>query len=194
MFLDAISGRMSCLTPNEIQTVFSLLPDTVPCVQFKIALCKTLLSDTTESRAVPKPKPKAAPRPIPSHRQPKLEDQSNPSHKSSVETKPPSVARKYSTVTASEIVRLVVGTNGVAKGDATSTARNWYYKFLLLSTFARLQEVPSQKDDEWQQLLQNSGMARAIDAGLCCPDDATVQEQTRVQDLRAMLAVLGLYR
>ena len=111
-----------------------------------------------------------------------------------MEATPPSVARQYPVIPVSELLSTIAGTDRSRRKEPAAIARDWQFRFQLLCAFSCLQEVSTQRDVEWQKALESGALTQAIDAGFWCPDSATVHQQTQVQDLRAMLAVLGLYR
>ena len=185
--LSAITHRVSGLSTQQLRTVFNLLPDTTCCLQFCIALCKTVLAGSNESKTI-KPRVRAAPRPLPvGHRQTVSQDLDS-SLKPHAESIPPSIVREYPVVSASEIVRLVCSASSATSADTVEL------KFQLLCAFGRLQELNLSKDDDWQKMLQNGELSQAIEQGFGCSGSGLPEQNARAQDIKAILAVMGWYR
>ncbi|KAJ3552207.1 hypothetical protein NM688_g4272 [Phlebia brevispora] len=185
------------LSVNDMRStsILSLLPPTVACTQFKVALCKTSLTRIVESKPTQKPMPKTAPRPQPArHRQPSSKDSSIAPSTISPETAAPTIARKYPVVTAAEVVQLVSRSSSTPESQLVDTTRTLQFKFQLLCAFGALQERSSHRDEDWEQLVQNGELPKAIDQGFGCWDDDGLDVQVWAQDFKATLAIMGWYR
>lgn len=197
MVLNSICTRMSSLSPEEIQAIFALLPTSMSCLQFQIALCRTYLTGESgpNTNTAQKPKAKAAPRPLPARqRQATSKEPSVAPSMASPDESPRSIARTYPVVPAAEIAQLICSTDNVAYPDSLSTVRSWHFKFQLLYAFGTLQEQLTQKDENWQRMIHSGELTKAINKGFSCSDNFPSEQKMWAQDLKSLLAVMGWYR
>ena len=181
---------MAALSPEQIQSVFALLPETILGTRFQIALCKTVLAGANSTKAASS-RPKAAPRRAGAGRIQPTNNVDAGGDASTVQESLPSILRTYPEVPVTEIVRLV---NSPDSGSPAMRAGGLQFKFQLLCAYGRLQALLSGGDEAWQNALQAGDVARAIDSGFDCTDSDSADVQARAEDQRAMLAVMGWYR
>ena len=185
---------MLSLSPEAVQTIFSLLPSTLQHTQVKVALCQTYLTRLNDDKPVRRPAPRAAPRPQPARsRQPSTQDPSlTPS--TSTESSAPSVARKFPTVSTSEVIQLVSSVEIPSSAEESRSALTLQIKLQLIGAFGTLQEQLAQKDSDWTRALQSGELSRAIEQGFTPAEHDPSDVLTLAQDLKAILAVMGWYR
>ncbi|KAI0706817.1 hypothetical protein C8T65DRAFT_651560 [Cerioporus squamosus] len=174
MFLNAVSTRVSSLPVDMLSYLFSSLPLTQTTAHFKVMLCRHALggSHTTSGRPKPQARARAQPRrrtrtttdtaadaegALPSSIQP-----SAPNAQDTGAGGPSTVARKYPTISASEVLDLLARPS---KSDAASIALTLSLKAELLISYALVQQNlgPNDRDGGWQDMLHDGSLRRAVE-------------------------------
>lgn len=158
------------------------------------------LTDTSTSKGKVKPQARTAPRPLaarPSQQTILAENSSAAATPAETPTLPtPSIARKYPVLTTTEIIRLLAGSATSIHADPSAAVRTMQLRFYILSAFGSLQEQLSseEQDPEWERVIQNGELTKAIDDAFHSPAGAPQEDQAWAEDLKAVLTAMGWHQ
>ncbi|KAI8993001.1 hypothetical protein BD414DRAFT_412392 [Trametes punicea] len=166
MFLNAVSARISRLSIDVLTYLFAALPVTSAMAQFKAHLCKHALGGAT---AEVKRKPQARARAQPRRRRTEAADASADgdapppsSEEASLRTAQASVARKFPSISAVDILELLAR---ATTSDPAFVLQALCLKSELVLSYGLLQKQvdESDKDLKWSALLRDGSLRRAVE-------------------------------
>ncbi|KAI0766470.1 hypothetical protein BC629DRAFT_1442622 [Irpex lacteus] len=161
MLLNAVATRLPSLSPECLQTVFSLLPSSEVSLRFQVSLCQACLGHASDSgqRSRPRPQARNVPRAAPSRKWMTRSLQSlrhllTPPHRR--------IHSQISTTTTQGYPPHFLNPLSSSDGDPPAILRKLHLKFTLISAAGELQSrmAPEERDPEWIDLLQEDSWRR----------------------------------
>ncbi|KAI0645721.1 hypothetical protein C8Q79DRAFT_1111447 [Trametes meyenii] len=207
MFLNAVSMRISSMSVDALSYLLSTLPVTRAVAQFKVHLCRHTFGGGSTGSANGKPKPQARAKAQPRRRvRTEMTEASTDAGPTSQDTQATtqdpgttavaSVARKFPTVSGSDILELLARPNPSDYGAAAQTI---CLKGELVVSYGLLQQlaVEADRDQKWNDILRDGSLRIAVQEAFSpgAISKADAEGKAYVQNRRdAMLAVLSLWQ
>lgn len=196
MLLNAVATRLPSLSPECLQTVFSLLPSSEVSLRFQVSLCQACLGHASDSgqRSRPRPQARNVPRAAPSRNVDDTQPaESTPSLDASTSS---TFIRKFPPLQHKDILQIFSTPLSSSDGDPPAILRKLHLKFTLISAAGELQRrmAPEERDPEWINLLQEGQLAEAIGVAFSLTGVPTMRpaDHELAEDLKTMLSLVSL--
>lgn len=207
MVCNVFSRRILSFSPEDLSSLFAMLPSSIAVMQFKLVLCRNVLRKPPGSEsgnpAISKPHVRAQPRPIPARRRQlePLQSQTSVTSDSAPTSVHPesdlSIARKYPRITPSDIMELL---STPCSSEVNVNAQELEMKAELVLTYGNLHKQKGSQDEdedaEWKKMLQSGTLKQALDTAfgehsIVEPDVTKSAQSMKKLLLLATLSVWG---
>ncbi|KAI0092936.1 hypothetical protein BDY19DRAFT_989625 [Irpex rosettiformis] len=194
MLLNAVATRLLSLSPECLQTMFSLLPPSATSLKFQVSLCQLSLAHSSggSHRSRPRPQARNAHRPVPSRL---ANDPSLKGSSFAVDSSMPStLARKFPPVHFTEVLETFSSPLS-PDTDPPTLMRKLHLKFFLITAVGELQDRVAlvERDPDWVDIVQSGRLKQAIDFAFSLEDIPNLTEMGRelAEDLKNMLSLVS---